>query len=51
MPITENTDVYAIGDLIKSWFRLLPEPVFPSSAYYAIIEAISTLNYFSYIPV
>ncbi|KAG9312280.1 rho GTPase activating protein 22 [Chiua virens] len=44
MPITESTDVYAIGDLIKSWFRVLPEPVFPSSAYYAIIEAIKVEN-------
>lgn len=41
MPITESSDIYAIGDLIKSWFRLLPEPVFPSLAYFAIIEAIS----------
>ncbi|KAG6382111.1 hypothetical protein JVT61DRAFT_754 [Boletus reticuloceps] len=44
MPITESSDIYAIGDLIKSWFRLLPEPVFPSPAYYAIIEAIKVEN-------
>ena len=30
-------------DLIKTWFRLLPEPIFPSSAYYDIIEAMRTL--------
>ena len=48
MPITESTDVYAIGDLIKSWFRVLPEPLFPSSAYYAVIEAISTSISFRY---
>lgn len=50
MPITESTDVYAICDLIKSWFRILPEPVFPSAAYYAIIEAISTSISFLFFP-
>ena len=51
MPITESSDIYAIGDLIKSWFRLLPEPVFPSSAYFAMIEAISTSVSLSLMPV
>ncbi|KIJ66150.1 hypothetical protein HYDPIDRAFT_187160 [Hydnomerulius pinastri MD-312] len=44
MPITENTDIHAVCDLIKSWFRLLPEPVFPSFAYFGIIEAIKLEN-------
>lgn len=50
MPITESSDIYAICDLIKSWFRLLPEPVFPSRAYFAIIEAISTSVPFVHVP-
>ncbi|KAI6046239.1 hypothetical protein EDC04DRAFT_2887920 [Pisolithus marmoratus] len=44
MPITENTDIHAVCDLIKSWFRLMPEPVFPSSAYFGIIEAMKIEN-------
>ncbi|KAH7883403.1 hypothetical protein F5I97DRAFT_1814988 [Phlebopus sp. FC_14] len=40
IPIAEHTDIHAVCDLIKSWFRLLPEPVFPSSAYFGIIEAM-----------
>ncbi|KAF9231969.1 hypothetical protein BU15DRAFT_90776 [Melanogaster broomeanus] len=40
MPITESSDIHAVCDLIKSWFRVLPEPVFPASAYFAVIEAI-----------
>ncbi|KAF9222356.1 hypothetical protein BS17DRAFT_838369 [Gyrodon lividus] len=44
MPITDSADVHAICDLIKSWFRLLPEPVFPSSAYFGIIDAIKVEN-------
>lgn len=44
MPITETTDIHAVCDLIKSWFRLLPEPVFPSSAYFSIIEAMKIEN-------
>ncbi|KAI6043474.1 hypothetical protein EDC04DRAFT_2890865 [Pisolithus marmoratus] len=44
MPITESTDIHAVCDLIKSWFRLLPEPVFPSSAYFGIIEAMKIEN-------
>jgi hypothetical protein len=30
--------------LVKSWFRLLPEPVFPSSSYFNVIEAMSTIR-------
>ncbi|KAI6115749.1 hypothetical protein EDD16DRAFT_1863761, partial [Pisolithus croceorrhizus] len=44
MPITESTDIHAVCDLVKSWFRLMPEPVFPSSAYFGIIEAIKIEN-------
>ena len=40
-------DMYAIGDMIKSWFRLLPVPVFPSSAYFAIMLAQNLLLYCS----
>ena len=51
MPIAESLDIYyAIGDLIKSWFRLLPEPVFPSPAYFSIIEVISTSVFFVRVP-
>ncbi|KDQ28454.1 hypothetical protein PLEOSDRAFT_1077284 [Pleurotus ostreatus PC15] len=39
-PINPDTDIHAVCDLIKTWFRLLPEPIFPSSAYYEIIEAM-----------
>ncbi|KAF4598923.1 rho GTPase-activating protein [Pleurotus pulmonarius] len=39
-PINPDTDIHAVCDLIKTWFRLLPEPIFPSSAYYDIIEAM-----------
>lgn len=39
-PIMPDTDIHAVCDLIKTWFRLLPEPIFPSSAYYDIIEAM-----------
>ncbi|KAH7912708.1 hypothetical protein BJ138DRAFT_1147682 [Hygrophoropsis aurantiaca] len=39
-PITAQSDIHAVCDLIKSWFRLLPEPVFPSSSYYGVIEAM-----------
>jgi len=38
-PITSSTDIYAICDLIKTWFRVLPEPAFPSYSYHDIIKA------------
>lgn len=44
MPITESTDIHAVCDLVKSWFRLMPEPVFPSSAYFGVIEAMKIEN-------
>lgn len=40
-PIRETTDIHAICDLVKSWFRLLPEPVFPASSYFEVMEAMS----------
>ncbi|TFY81474.1 hypothetical protein EWM64_g2531, partial [Hericium alpestre] len=39
-PVTQMTDIYAVCDLIKSWFRVLPEPVFPSYSYHDIVEAM-----------
>ncbi|OAX35708.1 hypothetical protein K503DRAFT_868067 [Rhizopogon vinicolor AM-OR11-026] len=42
--ITPDTDIHAVCDLVKSWFRLLPEPVFPSSSYFSVIEAMKLEN-------
>ena len=42
-PIRERTDVHALCDLVKSWFRVLPEPVFPPSSYHDVMEAMSKL--------
>ncbi|KAI9507994.1 hypothetical protein F5148DRAFT_1200141 [Russula earlei] len=38
-PVTPSTDIYAVCDLIKTWFRVLPEPAFPSYSYHDIIKA------------
>jgi len=38
-PLSPDTDIHAVCDLVKTWFRLLPEPVFPASSYFEIIEA------------
>lgn len=46
MPITEATDIHAVCDVIKSWFRVLPDPVFPSSLYHEVIEVISLSFFF-----
>ncbi|KAG1863216.1 Rho GTPase activation protein [Suillus subalutaceus] len=42
-PITpdHDSDIHVVCDLVKSWFKLLPEPVFPSSSYFNVIEAMS----------
>ena len=40
-PIEPSTDINAVCDLIKTWFRILPEPLFPPSTYYDIIETMS----------
>ncbi|KDQ56347.1 hypothetical protein JAAARDRAFT_36524 [Jaapia argillacea MUCL 33604] len=37
--ITSSTDIYAVCDLVKQWFRDLPRPVLPSSSYFEIIAA------------
>ncbi|KAJ7641022.1 rho GTPase activating protein 22 [Roridomyces roridus] len=37
-PLDTTTDIHAVCDLIKSWFRVLPEPLFPSADYHAVIE-------------
>jgi len=39
-PIGPSTDIYAVCDLLKTWFRILPEPVFPPSSYYDVIRAM-----------
>ncbi|KZT03884.1 uncharacterized protein LAESUDRAFT_728564 [Laetiporus sulphureus 93-53] len=38
-PITSSTDIHAVCDLIKSWFRVLPGGIFPSPSYNEILEA------------
>ena len=39
-PVTASTDIHAVCDLVKSWFRVLPEPVFPPDSYYEVMEAM-----------
>ncbi|KAJ7631847.1 rho GTPase activating protein 22 [Mycena polygramma] len=43
-PITENTDIHAVCDLVKSWFRVLPEPLFPPAEYHLAIESMQMEN-------
>ncbi|KAG5351583.1 hypothetical protein C0989_005739 [Termitomyces sp. Mn162] len=43
-PITSGTDIHAVCDLIKTWFRVLPEPVLPSSSYHEVIQAMQLDN-------
>ncbi|TBU46639.1 hypothetical protein BD309DRAFT_888031 [Dichomitus squalens] len=38
-PISEITDIHAVCDLIKSWFRVLPGGLFPSELYGQILGA------------
>ncbi|TFY55136.1 hypothetical protein EVJ58_g8436 [Rhodofomes roseus] len=40
-PITPSTDIYAVCDLIKSWFRVLPGGVFSSAAYDDILRTVT----------
>src|SRR5256885_1836341 len=47
--IEPTTDIHVVCDLVKSWFRVLPEPVLPSSSYHRVIEATSEA-YLSYFP-
>ncbi|EDR07709.1 uncharacterized protein LACBIDRAFT_149380, partial [Laccaria bicolor S238N-H82] len=37
-------DIHAVCDLVKSWFRVLPEPVFPSSSYHDVMQAMRLEN-------
>jgi len=37
--IDDSTDIYAICDVIKSFFRTLPEPVVPSTMYFTFIDS------------
>ncbi|KAK1224297.1 rho GTPase-activating protein [Marasmius sp. AFHP31] len=39
-PIVRTTDIHAICDIVKSWFRTLPEAVVPSSFYHEVIAAM-----------
>ncbi|TFK45164.1 hypothetical protein BDQ12DRAFT_50569 [Crucibulum laeve] len=39
-PIKATTDIHAVCDLVKSWFRVLSEPVFPSSSYHQVMEVM-----------
>ncbi|KAI0366782.1 hypothetical protein BV20DRAFT_971516 [Pilatotrama ljubarskyi] len=41
-PISDLTDIHAVCDLIKSWFRVLPGGLFPSETYGAILSAAAT---------
>ncbi|KAF9476860.1 hypothetical protein BDN70DRAFT_811544 [Pholiota conissans] len=43
-PIRKETDVHALCDLVKSWFRVLPEPVFPPPSYHDVMEAMRQEN-------
>ncbi|KAJ7077530.1 rho GTPase activating protein 22 [Mycena belliarum] len=43
-PIDASTDIHAVCDLVKSWFRVLPEPLFPSTDYHLVIEAMHLEN-------
>ncbi|KAJ7511353.1 rho GTPase activating protein 22 [Mycena galericulata] len=43
-PIEASTDIHAVCDLVKSWFRVLPEPLFPSADYHLVIETMKLEN-------
>ncbi|KAF9062129.1 hypothetical protein BDP27DRAFT_1337062 [Rhodocollybia butyracea] len=43
-PLDSSTDIHAVCDLIKSWFRVLPEPLFPPSLYHESIQIIKLEN-------
>lgn len=40
-PISSSTDIHAVCDLIKSWFRVLPGGIFQDGVYSEILEAVS----------
>ncbi|KAF8212947.1 hypothetical protein K438DRAFT_1928107 [Mycena galopus ATCC 62051] len=39
-PIDSSTDIHAVYELVKSWFRVLPESLFPSNSYHLVIDAM-----------
>ncbi|KAJ3512365.1 hypothetical protein NLJ89_g3558 [Agrocybe chaxingu] len=43
-PIRPTTDIHAICDLVKSWFRVLPQPVFPPDSYRDVMQAMRQEN-------
>ncbi|KAF9262581.1 hypothetical protein L218DRAFT_980441 [Marasmius fiardii PR-910] len=43
-PIQPTTDIHAICDLVKSWFRMLPEPIFPAASYHDAVVAMQLEN-------
>ncbi|KAJ6543940.1 hypothetical protein B0H19DRAFT_999504 [Mycena capillaripes] len=43
-PIDSSTDIHAVCDLVKGWFRVLPQPLFPSAAYHSAIESMQMEN-------
>ncbi|TFK68485.1 hypothetical protein BDN72DRAFT_679331 [Pluteus cervinus] len=43
-PIQRDTDIHAVCDLVKTWFRILPEPIFPSTSYHDVIRAMQLEN-------
>ncbi|KAF9065118.1 hypothetical protein BDP27DRAFT_1332534 [Rhodocollybia butyracea] len=43
-PLDSSTDIHAVCDLIKSWFCVLPEPLFPPSLYHESIQIIKLEN-------
>ncbi|KAF8179275.1 hypothetical protein K438DRAFT_1768988 [Mycena galopus ATCC 62051] len=43
-PIDSSTDIHAVCDLVESWFRMLPEPVFPSNSYQLAIDTMQLEN-------
>lgn len=47
-PALSTTDIHAICDLVKSWFRVLPEPLFPPSSYRDAMEAMRMYPWFFY---
>ena len=40
--ISDMTDIHAVCDLIKSWFRVLPGGLFPPESYKAMLAAAGT---------
>jgi GTPase-activating protein BEM2 len=40
-PIGPLTDIHAVCDLTKTWFRVLAEPLFTPSSYHDVIESMS----------